>query len=362
MICVMRYLLIAALIAFGSLNLMAEKKKTKENPLFPGNHKFIQLIGRVDDSNAETPRFWAPGVYATLAFEGTSCEVVINDEILWGTKHNYVTLVLDNQEPRRIRLNEKQNVISVGENLAKGPHRLVICKTTEANIGYIELVGIRCKKLLSPPVLPQRRIEFIGNSITCGASSDTSAVPCGAAEWHDQHNAYMAYGPVTSRMLNARWMLSSVSGIGLIHSCCDMTVAMPQVYDKVNFSGDTIAWDFSKYQPDVVSVALGQNDGVQDSTAFCTAYVDFITRLRGYYPSATIICITSPMADANLTTVMQKYLASIVARVNASGDDNVHSYFFSRSYNSGCDWHPDVKEHQLIADELAEFIKKVKNW
>jgi len=39
--------------------------------------------------------------------------------------------------------------------------------------------------------------------------------------------------------------------------------------------GDTITWDFKAYQPDVVTICLGQNDGPkQDSTLFCSTYVD----------------------------------------------------------------------------------------
>src|SRR5690606_17269343 len=116
-------------------------------------------------------------------------------------------------------------------------------------------------------------IEFIGNSITCGMGNDASAIACNTREWYDQHNAYMAYGPLTARKLNARWQLTAESGIGLIHSCCNKKTTMPQVFDKINVADDTIAWDFSRYQPDVVTVCLGQNDGIQDSTAFCNAYV-----------------------------------------------------------------------------------------
>ena len=44
-------------------------------------------------------------------------------------------------------------------------------------------------------------IEFIGNSITCGAAADVSEVPCGSGVDYDQHNAYYAYGPRVARML-----------------------------------------------------------------------------------------------------------------------------------------------------------------
>src|SRR3569833_1124563 len=100
----------------------------------------------------------------------------------------------------------------------------------------------------------------------------------------------MSYGPLTARALNAQWQLSAYSGIGLVHSCCDMKYVMPQVFDKVNMAADSIAWDFSKYIPDVVTITLGQNDGKQDSTLFCGEYVKFIKTVHSKYPKAHIIC------------------------------------------------------------------------
>jgi hypothetical protein len=76
------------------------------------------------------------------------------------------------------------------------------------------------------------------------AGSDLSAVPCGKGVWQDQHNAYLSYGPVTARALSAQYHLSAVSGIGLMHSCCNMNIIMPQVYDKISMRNDTINWNF----------------------------------------------------------------------------------------------------------------------
>ncbi|RYE04911.1 MAG: acetyl xylan esterase, partial [Sphingobacteriaceae bacterium] len=176
------------------------------------------------------------------------------------------------------------------------------------------------------------------------------------------HNAYMSYGPTSARSLNAQWVLSSVSGIGLIHSCCDMKLLMPQVFDKVNQRQDTIKWNFSRYQPDVVTICLGQNDGVQDSVKFTTAYISFIKNIRSHYPAASIVCLTSPMGDFTLTKALKNYLTGIVNAVNKSGDKNVSKYFFSKRFMHGCGTHPDLAEHQVMAMEVASYIKKLKKW
>lgn len=192
--------------------------------------------------------------------------------------------------------------------------------------------------------------------------SDASAIPCGKGTWSDQHNAYESYGALTARALKSQYHLSAVSGIGLMHSCCNMNVIMPKVFDKVSMRNDTIAWNFAKYQPNVVTVCLGQNDGIQDSTIFCNNYIAFIKQLRSYYPQATIICLTSPMANKKLAGFMKNMLLSVVSKVKSAGDKKIDTYLFSQQYSNGCDSHPSLAEHKLIAAELTAFIKKKMKW
>jgi len=328
---------------------------------FAADHPFINYTGRIDFTDPKLPRFWQPGVYINTNFIGPDCEIILDDEVLWGKNHNYLEVVVDGKAVR-LQTKASRDTIKVAEGLSAGEHSLIICKNTEANIGYLELVGIRCQQLVKPLPKPKRKIEFIGNSITCGTGSDLSVIPCGKGVWQDQHNAYLSYGPVTARALNAQYHLSSVSGVGLMHSCCNMDITMPPVFNKVSMRNDTIAWDFKMYQPDVVTICLGQNDGIQDSAIFCDNYVAFIKQLRALYPNATIICLTSPMADASLSNFMKKTLTAIVRKMNSNGDKKVGSYFFSKQYHNGCDSHPDLAEHQQIADELIGFISTKMKW
>jgi hypothetical protein len=329
---------------------------------FPANFKDIRYTGRIDFTDSLKPKFWTPGVYIEARFTGSFCDVIVDDEVRGGENFNYLEIVVDGILQKRIQTRGKHNVIRAVENLPDGEHTLLICKDTETNIGYIEFIGLQCKGLVSLLPKPSRKIEFIGNSITCGTGSDQSQVKCGKGKWHDQHNAYMAYGPLVSRYFKAQWMLSSYSGIGLIHSCCGIQFTMPEVFDRINFTPNNSAWEFSRYIPDVVTICLGQNDGIQDSSKFCMAYVSFIQQLRRHYPQTEFICLTSPMGNAELTAVLKKYLSSVVGYLNESGDDHVHTYFFTRSYNNGCDTHPDLDEHKLIAAELESYIGKLMNW
>jgi lysophospholipase L1-like esterase len=336
--------------------------KQPELKFFKADNAKIQYFGRVDFSDQLKPRIWAPGVYIKARFKGSYCEAVINDEALGGNNHNYLEIVIDDNAPYRIQITQKNNIIKVPAGLADTEHTILICKDTESNIGYIDFIGFKCEDLLSLPPKPKRKIEYFGDSITSGAGMDQSIIQCDKGQWYDQHNAYMTYGARTSRNLNAQWQLTSLAGIGLTHSCCNLKYVLPQIYDKVFLMGDTIQWDFKSYQPDVITICLGQNDGPQDSVKFCSAYVNFIGAIRQHCPKADIVCLSSPMADNTLSPVLKRYITGITNYMNAIGDKKVSKFFFSRQFHNGCGSHPDIDEHKLIADELTAYIKQLKSW
>ena len=344
------------------LSVACRAQKNKSPQFFAADHSGFQYTGRIDFSNPKLPRYWFPGVYVRARFSGSECAIVVQDEMLGGGKHNYLQVVIDDTIHYRIQLKSKRDTIEVAKGLANKAHTITICKNTETNIGYIEFAGMFCQRLLAPPKKPKRKIEFIGNSITCGTGSDLSRIPCGKGVWEDQHNAYLSYGPSTARNLKAEWHLTSYSGIGLTRSCCNIPFTMPQVYDKVMQAKDSIQWDFKNYEADVITICLGQNDGAQDSTIFCDTYVQFVEKIRRSNAEARIILLTSPMADQNLTAVLKKYITAVVDEANRKGDKKVHRYFFSKSYNSGCDGHPDLLEHQQIAKELTTYLESIMKW
>lgn len=329
----------------------------------------VTFVGRTDYSVQGEPRQWAAGAYFTFAFDGTGCELDIRNEYGF----NYLEVIVDSFEPKRFVLDstmchivigrvqtafDSSSVQSIGlfQDLPKGRHNVVVVRDTETGHGYTQLQSITTTNLSqwTPPT--SMMIEFIGNSITCGAEAYCDLVPYGEGRWGDRHMAYMAYGPCTARALNAQWTLTSVSGIGLIHSCCDMdTIIMPRVYDTVALREGKGKWDFS-YSPDVVCCCLGQNDGIQDVDTFRTEYVKFVKRLRGYYPEAHIVLLGSPMANDELRAYTAEMLPSVVGEV---ADAKVTYLMFSRSWNSGGGEHPDVDEHAQIAEELTAYLKSI---
>lgn len=321
----------------------------------------IVYTGRIDFTNPKSPRFWNSGVYITFKFTGGTCEVVLTDQVLNGDYHNYIEIIVDGEAPRRQQLRAKTNRIQVARDLAGDVHSVVIVKNSDAGAGYMELVGIRAKALTTVNYMPQRKIEFIGNSITTGSGIDSSEFACDSAKWFDQDNAFFAYGPVTARTLNAQWHLTATAGIGLMRSH-ELNVTMPQVYDKINMRGNAVPWDAKNYQADVVTINLGENDGVQDSTTFCNKYLELLQIVRFYQPNAKIVLLNSPMAEAVLNSKLRNYINSVVTSATRKGDKNISRYFFTKSYTGGCSGHPSWDEQQAIAAELTGYIRTLMKW
>ncbi|MDB5262900.1 MAG: family lipase, partial [Adhaeribacter sp.] len=209
-------------------------------------------------------------------------------------------------------------------------------------------------------------------SITCGAAADPSEVPCGSGQYHDQHNAYMSYGPRVARNLGANFVLSSVSGIGVYRNWNSNGPTMPQVYEQANFqTNNTQTWNFNTFTPQVVSIALGTNDfsggdGKKvrlpfDSATYVKSYIGFVKLVKSKYPQAQIALLSSPMINGRNRQTLQNCLTAVKNNTDASypADKQVALYFFRPMQARGCSGHPNVEDHAIMAQELVPFFKKI---
>ena len=152
-------------------------------------------------------------VYFGFRFKGNTCSLYAYINDVYG--HNYLQYTLDGVYQKRIRISGNSTHQLVIYGLGSGKHILWIYKATEAQTGPVFIEKIIAHDIVALKVPDQPLIEFIGNSITCGAAADPSEIPCGTGEYHDQHNAYYSYGPRVARTLGTNFILSAVSGIGI---------------------------------------------------------------------------------------------------------------------------------------------------
>ena len=348
-------------------------RPANEPSLYKQDNKNIRYTGRIDFRDPEKPRLGGAGSYFEVKFKGSTCDVLLEDQNLYDN-HGYISIVIDGKYQGRIKVSKDKTQYEVAKDLEDTEHTLLICKATEAQNGYIDFSGLLCSKLLPLEKSKKRKIEFIGDSITCGMGLDATEVPCDSAEWYEQHNAYLAYGPLVCRQLNADWLLSSVSGIGMLRNWNSPGPTMPDVYENTFLNNDSASkWDAQKYVPDLVSICLGTNDfsdgdgsydrGELDSAEFVAAYIRFVKRIRNRYPHVPICCLSSPMLSGKKSEQLQKNLSQVIQHMReVENDDKVHMFVFSKVSASGCMDHPGEQEHREIAKELLPFFKKVMNW
>lgn len=343
-------------------------KRTDSPDILPASA--LHPYGRYLFTDSQHVELISSAVHFGFHFTGNSCSLYAYIKDAAG--HNYLQYELDGVYQKRIRIeggSRQPLIITAGSG---GSHTVWIYKATEATTGpvFIEKIMGRNLQPLKRPDAPL--IEFIGNSITCGAAADPSEVPCGTGVYLDQHNAYYAYGPRVARALGVNFILSSVSGIGIYRNWNSDGPTMPQVYENADLQeGSQRPWIFKNYQPRIVSIALGTNDFSNgdgkkprlpfDSIAFVSNYIKFVLLVKSKYPGAQIALLSSPMINGDRRTQLQNCLTAVKTSIDSLNppDKQVALYFFEPMNARGCSGHPNVEDHGILAGELTPFFKKL---
>lgn len=332
----------------------------------------IRVTGRADHSSVGPVTLFGSASSVTFIFAGKSCEVMLRKLNPEG-ENNYATFELDGDYYGRYTITSRdyEPFRIEAENNSES-HMFTVYKATEAANNYIVFGGVKAKKLNPLPEHKERKIEFIGNSITCNMGGYDEEIPCGEGTWFDQHDAYFGYGPRVARALDADFMLSSVSGIGVYRNWNSEGPTMPKVYENTRLDlNKAYKWSFSRFQPDLVSIALGTNDfsngdGEKERQPFSvdqfvSNYVKFINLIHSKYPNAKIALLTSPMMKGNDRARLFAYLNQVKDELSNEGlTINIH--FFPEMETHGCSGHPDNNDQALIAESLIPFYKEVMGW
>ncbi|WP_437835460.1 SGNH/GDSL hydrolase family protein [Sorangium sp. So ce1153] len=352
--------------------------------IYDADDSNIQVSGRVDFSDPKKPRFSTPGVTIQASFKGSSVAVTLDDEHKWDKYFNYFDVSVDDGPVTKIQVQPEAMEYEIASDLPYGEHTVTVIKRTEASIGYTELLGFKFGgEIQPPPQRPSRKIEFIGDSISCGSGIDApnGSPQCEEDGWgQPYHNARLAYGPLVARQLGAEYHVTAVSGIGLVRNYSSEYDArpMPEVYGLLFPElTDSPAWDTARFVPDAIVIALGTNDFSpgdserprMDVETYAEAYIDFIDTLRGYYPDAHIFCMSSPMlgdgwpepTDMSATD-HKASLTRVEEHFAANNDTKVHKVFVSKATGKGCGTHPDATEHETMAEELSPVLQSVMGW
>lgn len=343
-------------------------KVTAQNKWIPFSHPSIRYQGRMILQKDAAVLSWS-GNSATISFKGTGISATLQDL----DTANYYNVIIDGKVISKIHTGQEKKSYVLAQGLPNKKHTLQLFKRTEWFMGKTLFYGFETAgsaRILKAPPLLKRKIEFYGNSITCGyAIEDSSAND----SWHGYfQNNYLTYAAITARHFNAQYSCIARSGIGIMISW--EPLIMPEMYDRLDATDPHSKWNFKKYTPDVVVVDLFQNDcwltnmpthpqfkyrfgsTAPAPEAIVAAYRSFILQLRSKYPLAQIICTLGSMDATRQGSPWPGYVQQAVSALH---DKNIYTHFFEYKNTPG---HPRLSEQKTMANSLIAFIEKHIRW
>lgn len=339
-----------------------------------------KLVGRTY-LNDDTLWTAFSGSGAEFTYTGKKLDITITGDYAStiGNDENYARVAIYVNGERVIddMLNEKEKTYTAFESDTAKSVDVQIIKLSECAMSTfgIKPIKIADGEKIEPAKAKDLKIEFIGDSITCGYGVDDED-----KEHHfktSTEDVTKAYAYKTAQALNADYSMVSISGYGIISGYTDdgkkkPEQTIPQYYDKLGFSYNKFAdslevssleWDFDNYKPDIVVINLGTNDmsyATNDTTRaeFEEGYMAFLKQVRSHNPDAYIFCTYGVMGNTllrNIKNVCEQYSAE-------TGDTRVRFFTLAMQDENAngiaADWHPSEKTHEICAEKAVRSIKE----
>lgn len=325
---------------------------------------------------------WAAfsGAGAEFIYTGKKLDITIvgDGASTAGNADNYarVAIYVDGERVIDDMLDEKEKTYTAFESDSEKSVNVQIIKLSECAMSTI---GIKPIKLgegekIEPAKAKDLKIEFIGDSITCGYGVDDPD-----KEHHfktSTEDVTKAYAYKTAQALDADYSMVSISGYGIISGYTDSgkkpEQTIPQYYDKLGFSYNKFAdslevagleWNFDNYKPDIVVINLGTNDmsyakNELTQAEFEEGYIEFLKQVRSHNPDSYIFCTYGVMGNTlirNIKNVCDKYSEE-------TGDNKVTFFTLPMQDENKngivADWHPSEATHEICAQRAVKTIKE----
>ena len=339
----------------------------------------IRYIGRISFTNPERPAWNFPGIQIMAAFEGTSLRMMAKPQ------SGYFMAQIDQAEPFKVAFRgERDSVATLATALSEGCHLVRLMYIMEGYEYFPEFWGFvldQGRKLVEAPPFPSRKIEFIGNSITCGYGNEGLC-----KEEHFDYateNHYYSYASIAARHLEAQHWVVARSGIGAYRNYGEPKTGSPDSCMPVQYEYTGYAWksdlrneptflrekwDFSRFQPDVVCINLGTNDlstNNYDLALLKAGYQKLLGMVRQHNPQAKIVFLTGSMLQSQELLEARRLLDEVAAEARKAGDSEIYRFDLSPIEGEewyGNDYHPNIYQDEKMADELTAYLRKLMNW
>lgn len=260
--------------------------------------------------------------------------------------------------------------------------QIKVVKRTEAQHSKTALKNIAVEGTGSIKAVPLKgnyRIEFVGDSITCGYGNEGNSSEEGFKT--SQQNGLLTYAAQVATHYEADFHCVSVSGMGLYSSYTGEDkrndgLLMGDIYDYSDYFVESqkvrrpmSVWDPSRFKADLIVVNLGTNDRSYlqydyegRKHLFIKAYVDFLKQLRvknGFNPK--ILCVIGAMAPA----IDELMVEAVEVYQKETNDEGIHTMVFDDQREAdgiGGNGHPSVKTHTRMAEKMITCIDAWLEW
>ncbi len=299
--------------------------------------------------------------------------MVSNGNVYADNQQGWVGVMIDGELTKRIKLDAGENnyVLYEGDMLKNAEISIIKLSENQMATTGVKSITVNAERI-APKYENELRIEFVGDSITCGYGNEAD----GPEDGYDsaQQNGTATYGYYTAQAMDAEWSMVSISGIGLISDYTSTEgvkedyLLMPEVYayNDTNFQmrrgiEEMTEWDFDGGN-DIVVINLGTNDysytGKNEDLQqeFFYAYYKFIGQVREHNPDAKIIC-TMGIMGSQLYEEIEK---AVKLYCEDTGDTQVYAFEFDYQAEEdgyGGDYHPSAATHKKAAEKLTEYLK-----
>ena len=353
--------------------------------LVPASSSYVKEIGRTYFDN-QVLYFALSGSGAEFEYTGKSCFItLVGDERASnasGVQPRFMILL--NGEPVVTDILKKQKQtfeVFQGDKVQTGVIQVI--KLSEALNSCLGIMSIEGDGAGQTKPVPDknRKIEIIGDSISCGYGLDGTDQESFSTS---TENVTKTYGYLLAKSLDADYSIVSYSGYGVYSGYTtdgsrQSEKLLPPYYDKIGFSNgsfgtgkravkpDTLTWDFNLFQPDLIILNLGTNDqsytmGNQErEKKFQSSYGNFIQTVRNYNPNATILCVYGMMEDSLFPAVEKAFLAY----VEKTSDQNVKLLrlpVHTEADGFTVNLHPTAETNEKIKEFLLPQIRDFMNW
>lgn len=300
--------------------------------------------------------------------------------------HAWIAVYINNEaEPsKRYELKNSKQELSLYESDTEDTVTITIMKYSEPEYAVcgIESITIDTDHLLAPPAPAQRKLQIIGDSITCGYGTEGTVedlIHNTATE-----NPAKAYSVRTAKALQADLEIVAWNGKGVITSYIgeeentpDASWLVPMLYQYTDAGcchqyfheekGDWEKWNHSRFVPDLILIYLGTNDASytreipERNQKFADAYVTFLKEVHNIHPHAKIICMLGTM-DQRLCPTVELAVNTFSKACPEAEISYLPLPAQLEEDGLGTFWHPTPATHKKAADLVIQHAKDIMGW